>query len=185
MRLRTFVTLGAIALLSTPVRPGPAGPAADAGAGAAADLHVPQRGQPDPRRRRRPRQERHAAQGPEADDFELLEDGKPQEIVTFAFEEIAAKAGALDDGVDARRPRAPRRAPCRSPSVAPNPPLQRPRRRRPRTRRAAGRRGQRPADVRRGRRPSPVDAALRHELDAAGRRAEGGRRRDQVGRTRR
>jgi hypothetical protein len=36
-----------------------------------------------------------AVKGLTQSDFEILEDGKPQNIVTFAYEEITSKAGAI------------------------------------------------------------------------------------------
>ena len=57
---------------------------------AQASARVPQRRQPRARRRRRPRSSGAVVRGLTADDFELLEDGVRQQILTFAFEEITS-----------------------------------------------------------------------------------------------
>ena len=95
-------------------------------------------------------------QGPDADDFQLLEDGKPQQIVSFAFEQIATTAAGDRDRRRSCRPRRSRRCTVRG-------------------RRLPARRRPRAADIGGRCRPSAADAALRHELDAAGGRAEGRR----------
>ena len=100
-----------------------------------------------------------------ADDFELLEDGVRQQILTFAFEEITTNAApvattstlsaAASASAGARRDARPRAG----------------------SRRGTSGRQRRPgaADVGRRRRPPAADAAVRHQLDAARGRAEGGR----------
>ena len=110
-------------------------------------------------------------------DFEILEDGKAQEIVTFAFEEISVNARAVAatavlSTTGARQGQAPVAPPSRPRAGAGT----RSHRRRVAGCRpdAGGGRGERSAhDERRGR-SSHLGAALRYEFHAAGGRAKGG-----------
>ena len=96
------------------------------------------------------------------DDFQILEDNKAQQIVSFAFERDLAKPPDDRDGLAARgRGEASRRDTRRLCACG------------------AGRCGG--ADIGGRRRASTADAAVRHELDAAGGRAEGRRFRADVG----
>ena len=57
--------------------------------------------------------------GPHRDDFELLEDGKPQQMVTFAFEEITTTATPVAGGSTLAAAKASAAAAATTAAVAP------------------------------------------------------------------